>query len=112
MYVLATIPLNRRLSSSVNQVWYADDAAALGILTCCRDWWDELAKIGPSYGYSPDPTKIWLITKEACYTKALAQFNGTNINVTCSGHSYLGSALDIPTFVDNFASEKIAEWCK
>ena len=111
---LATLPLIRRLPSSVNQVWYADDAAALGTLARCRDWWDDLAKIGPSYGYSPNPTKTWLITKEACYANALAQFNGTNINVTCSGHSYmyLGSALGTSTFFYNFASEKIAQWCK
>ena len=38
MYALATLPLIRRLPSSVNQVWYADDAAALGTLACFRDW--------------------------------------------------------------------------
>ena len=63
------------------------------------------------YGYFPNPNKTWLITKEACYTDALAAFEGTNINVTCSGHPYLGSAAGTPTFVDNFASEKIAQWC-
>ena len=111
MYALATLPLIQRLPSSVKQVWYADDAAALGSLACCRDWWDVLAKIGPSYGYFPNPNKTWLIMKEACYADALAAFEGTNINVTCSGHPYLGSAVGTPTFVDNFASEKIAQWC-
>ena len=55
MYALATLPLIQRLPSSVKQVWYADDAAALSSLACCRDWWDVLAKIGPSY--------IWLLPK-------------------------------------------------
>jgi len=34
----------------------------------------------------------------------------TNINISCSGHSYLGSPLGSSAFVDNFVSEKIDQW--
>lgn len=52
MYAVATIPLIESLPESVKQVWYADDASALGRVHELRAWWDELATLGPSYGYS------------------------------------------------------------
>ena len=36
-YALATVPLITKLSDSVNQIWYADDAAATG-----KIWWSTL----------------------------------------------------------------------
>ncbi len=38
MYAIATIPLIKRLPKSVTQIWYADDATALGTITGLRDW--------------------------------------------------------------------------
>ena len=110
MYAIATLPLIRRLPNPVTQVWYADDAAASGSLNNLRYWWDELQKVGPRYGYFPNPKKSWLITKEVCHTDALAFFSSTSINVTSHGHSYLGSPLGSPAFIDEFVSEKIAQW--
>ena len=46
MYAIATIPLIRSLPESVSQVWYADDAAALGTVAELRNWWDNLTKLG------------------------------------------------------------------
>ena len=37
MYAIGTLPLIRRLSNSVTQVWYADDAAAAGSLKNLRE---------------------------------------------------------------------------
>jgi len=42
MYAVATLPLIKRLPESVTQVWYADDASALGSTFNLRAWWDEL----------------------------------------------------------------------
>ena len=66
MYAVATLPMINRLPKSTTQVWYADDASALGTITNLREWWDELARLGPSYGYHPNPSKTWLVTKEEC----------------------------------------------
>ena len=112
MYAIGSLPMIRRLSNSVTQVWYADNVAAIGSLVNLRDWWNDLARIGPSYGYFSNPAKSWLITKEACHANALTTFDGTNINISCSGHSYLDSPLGSSTFVDNFVSEKIGQWSK
>ncbi len=51
MYALATIPLIDKLPRDVTQIWYADDASAIGSLTSLRAWWEELSTHGPKYGY-------------------------------------------------------------
>ena len=56
-------PIIKRISNdNVKQSWYADAAAAGGILSGLRKWWDDLAKIGPDYGYFPNAKKthLWL----------------------------------------------------
>ena len=47
MYALATIPLINSLDGPCKQVWYADDAVAVGRMTDLRDWWEKLTILGP-----------------------------------------------------------------
>ena len=43
MYALGVLPLIHYLNKfSVRQIWYADDAAALGSINDLRQWWDDL----------------------------------------------------------------------
>ena len=93
MYAIATIPLIQSLPKSVTQIWYADDAAALGSITDLRNWWDNINNLGPSYGYYANSAKTWLVTKDYCLSDAVAAFAGTNVNVTSAGHPHLGVAL-------------------
>ena len=58
MYVAATLPMIKKLPKSTIQVWYADDASPLGTITNLWEWWDELASLGPCYGYYPTPSNI------------------------------------------------------
>ena len=54
MYALATIPLIRKLKTSVSdvdQVWYADDASGAGKVSHLREWWDQINTLGPKFGY-------------------------------------------------------------
>ena len=51
MYALATIPLIKELDGHCKQIWYADDAAAVGKITDLRDWFDKLNTLGRQYGY-------------------------------------------------------------
>ena len=37
-YAVSALPLINRLPNSVNQVWYADDAAAASSVDCLRHW--------------------------------------------------------------------------
>ena len=51
MYALATVPLIRQLHSTVpdaSQVWFADDATAVGTASALLDWWHHLASAGPA----------------------------------------------------------------
>ncbi len=57
MYALATIPLIKKLEGNYKQIWYADDAAAVGKITELRKWWDKLTTAGPVYGYFPKASK-------------------------------------------------------
>ena len=60
MYSLATIPLIKRLKSSTKQIWYADDAAATGLLADLCKLWDQLTREGPNFSYFSNPSKTWL----------------------------------------------------
>ncbi len=46
------------------QIWYPDDASVISELSQIRCWFDDLIKIGPLYGYYPEPTKCHLVVKE------------------------------------------------
>lgn len=48
---------------TVQQVWYADDAATLGKHQLLRYWWNRLSSDGPLYGYFVNPSKSWLLVK-------------------------------------------------
>ena len=72
MYALATIPLIQSLKSNILQVWYADDASAVGKISLLCDWWDKLSTIAPSFGYLANPSKTWLITKDHHLDEALS----------------------------------------
>ena len=107
MYAVGTLPLIRRLPKSATQVWYADDASAVGTINNLREWWDELARLGPDF---PNPSKTWLVMKEHCHSNAVATFEGTNINVSSSGRPYLGAALGTAAYTNQFVAEKVAQW--
>ena len=78
MYAIATVPLIERISNDdVKQSWYADDAAAGGILSGLRKWWDDLAKISPDYCYFPNAKKTHLLVKDHLVAEATEVFKDT-----------------------------------
>ena len=58
VYALATVPLIRKLTSSVKQTWYADDAAATGKISDLRVWWDEITHLGGTMQMLPRPALL------------------------------------------------------
>ena len=62
-------------------------------MVCLREWWNELCCLGPSFGYYPNPSKTWLVTKIDCVSTAAKAFDGTNVNITSEGRPYLGAPL-------------------
>ena len=66
MYVLAVVPLIRQLRFAVpdaSQVWFADDATAVGTASALLEWWHHLVSAGPAFGYFPNSSKTFLIVK-------------------------------------------------
>ena len=115
MYALATLPLIKKLNQNtrdVNQVWYADDASAVGKIAPIRDWWDQIVAQGPAYGYYANAQKTWLITKEAHLSAAEAAFSGTEVKVTTEGRSYLGTAIGTQEFINLHVQGKVQQWTR
>ena len=110
MYALATIPLIKKLKGNSKQIWYADDAAAIGRITDLREWWDHLTTEGPGFGYFPNPSKTWLVTKEGCYAAGISTFTDTGVNVTSDGRPYLGAAVGSRKFVEKHVESKVNSW--
>ena len=110
MYALATIPLIKKLAGNHRQIWYADDAAAVGKIVDLREWWDRLSTLGPSFGYFPNASKTWLVTKEGLQDTADSIFSNTGVNVTVNGRPYLGAALGSQEYVTGQVESKVNEW--
>ena len=119
-YSVSTFILIDDLSNIVDcaQLWYADDAGAVGKLVAIRDWWLRLNQIGPELGYLPNPGKSYLIVKPQFHDAARIIFDGTGIQITHDGsadHStegtrHLGAAVGTQAFQQYFVNAKVAKW--
>ena len=115
MYALAIVPLIHKLrnnSPEVKQVWYADDATGAGSCEGLRQWWDQIERLGPTFGYHPNAVKTYLIIKEEHDNKAKALFADTDVHITINGKRHLGAALGANTFTEEHVSSKVREWVK
>ena len=71
IYALGVIPImlivlqitNTKTNFDAKMVAYADDFSAAGSISSLKYWWHTLCKLGPKFGYFPEPTKSWLIVK-------------------------------------------------
>ena len=110
MYALATVPLIKKLHGNYKQVWYADDAAAVGRIVDLRDWWDKISTSGPGFGYFPNASKTWLVTKEGLHDAAVSFFANTGVSVTSNGRPYLGAAIGSREYMAGQVESKVNEW--
>ena len=110
VYALATIPLVKNFDRPCKQVWYADDAVAVGRMTVLCVWWKKLTILGPKYGHFPNPSKTWLVTKEGLCHSATSIFDSTGVNVTPDGRPYLRAAIGSPAFISTYVETKVAGW--
>ena len=73
-------------------------------------WWDQISAIGPGYGYFPNASKTWIITKQQYHAEAIAIFKDSNLNITTEGKHHLGAALGTRNFVESFVKKQVSEW--
>ena len=108
MYAIAMIPLICRLNNdAVAQVWYADDACAYGRLSSLHQWWNQLCKLGPGFGYFPNASKMWLVVKDRCHSEAEVVIADTNVKIPNEGWPYLVSTIGSGLYVRQFVKEKL-----
>ena len=108
-YDLATVPLIQRLTTLVTQVWYADDAAACGKISALRAWWDQVSSLGPSFGYFPNATKAWLVTKSQ-FNSICKMFSDTAVNDTTDGRPHLGTPIDTVEYLERLNVDEVDNW--
>ena len=63
--------------------------------------------MGPTFGYFPNASKIWLITKDALLDEAKEMFIDTEVRITLQGRPHLGAPQ---VFVKHFIAEKVNQW--
>jgi hypothetical protein len=113
IYAMGSAPLLNKLkedSIGSKQIAYADDLSSGGTIRGLREWWDRVVTEGPKYGYYPEPTKTWLIVKEAEHDDAVRIFQGTNVKITMAGKRHLGAPLGSLEFRKEYCSELVDEW--
>ena len=116
MYAVGTRPLldilhNQTDPTRCQQVWYADDSTAAGLLGEIRHWWDILNDAGPKFGYYPKPSKTILILKDPEKLELAKQlFDGTGIKLTLTGERHLGAVIGTQEFRDQYVSSKVQKW--
>ena len=108
MYALATVSLIKRLTSTVKQTWYVDDATTTGKIIQLPVWWDEICCVGPSYGYFANGSKSWLVIKEEFKQKAEDIFADTNVQISSEGRPHLGVHIVSSAHIN----QKVQQWSK
>ena len=72
---------------TVLQPWYADDAAMQGLPQEVADCFKLLKKLGPMFGYLPEPAKSFAICPLATEELARSIFEEADLSVRfCRGH--------------------------
>ena len=112
-YALGTRPIIEKLNnvSEATQVFYADDDSACGTLDELLNYWNELGKVGPEYGYYPNAGKTILIVKHQKDLQiAKHLFEPLKVTVTCEGERHLGAVVGSEEYRDKYVSDKVKCW--
>ena len=93
LYGVALLPLAEILHEEQKEVmppWYADDATMMGKAPAVASCFEKLIKIGPHFGYHPEPAKSFVICPLADKVEAKAAFDEKKLPVKfCRGHRYV-----------------------
>ena len=68
--------------------------------------------MGPLYGYFPNRLKTHILVKPQHVDKAKVVFKDTAITISEEGKQYLGGAMGISSFVQQFVLRKMEGWVK
>jgi len=116
LYGVTTTPLIRKLkhrNKNLIHIWYADDGNVGGKFKDIKHYWQQLEKLGPTYGYYPERAKSKIITH---YTKENIEsaeriFKGLfkRSNIT-TGERFLGGYIGRNQLFEPWLQSKISSW--
>ena len=70
----------------------------------------KIQTAGPAFGYFPNRSKTWLLTKEDHLEQAKELFENCNIHITSTGQKHLGSTVGSESFSYGYVNAKISTW--
>ena len=91
-------------------VFYADDGNASGRLEDLKLWYSRLTEFGPSFGFTINPEKSFLLVKPEFESRAKSLFSETGMNVTTDGARHLGAAIGSEEFTQSYANDQVSHW--
>ena len=98
------------LQEAIQQVWFADDSAGAGKLKALLLWWKEILRVGPKYGYFPNPAKCVLIVKDPKDKKEAEELFGEYNMEFTTGNRHLGAVLGSTQSKVEFVTKKVEGW--
>ncbi|KAL7549341.1 hypothetical protein ACHAWF_012611, partial [Thalassiosira exigua] len=117
LYGITLCPLAEHLREGfpeVLQPWYADDAAMMAAaaeVACCMV---ELMRVGPMFGYHPEPDKSWVICPLGSEGAARAAFEAEGLGSVKYSRRwrYVGGFVGSKGMRDRWVEPKVEEWVK
>ena len=94
LYGIGTLPFIHSLKSRdhLHQVCYANDASACGLICLLHGWFNDLLRLGPSYGYFAEPSKCSLVVDKLLKDEAGEICKSFNINIV-TNQRFLGGMI-------------------
>eukprot|EP00923_Selenidium_pygospionis_P004513 GHVN01007378.1.p1 GENE.GHVN01007378.1~~GHVN01007378.1.p1 ORF type:complete len:275 (+),score=55.58 GHVN01007378.1:1552-2376(+) len=99
----------KKRERKMNQLWYADDAAAFGSSQRLRESLSSLCHLGPEFGYHPNAGKSYLIVEHNERAEAERVFVGTEVQIV-THHFNLGGQIGDPTPCRREIGLQTQEW--
>ena len=105
LYAIAVLPLIQALMNHEkwDQNWYADDSACAAKLPRLCEWFERLIKMGPDFGYYPNPQK-------PC-SEAHQLFDEFGVTVA-TGQHFLGSFIGNQQGTQEYVKQKVEIWTR
>jgi len=114
LYGIALLPLAELLRSEhpdVTQPWFADDAAMQGLPQPVAKCFRLLIRVGPQFGYYPEPDKSFAICPLATEAAARPAFDAEELPIGyCRGHRYVGGFVGSGAMRDRWLEPKVESW--
>ena len=69
-----------------------------------------VSSLGPSFGYFPNASKTWLVTKQQFSSIGREAFCDTAVKIMTEGRPHIGTSIGTSEYVEKFTENKIDCW--